>query len=138
MLNMFSRCPACGSALTITECQCSNCRLQLRGVFEPGPFSRLSAEQLAFVGVFLRARGNLTEVERTLGVSYPTIRNKLDEVNSVLEGTAEKQPPSSPENLPETPENRLEVRQRILQKVAEKKLTATEAIQMLDELKRKE
>jgi hypothetical protein len=42
------------------------------------PFSRLSADQEAFLALFVRSRGNLSEVERALGVSYPTVRAKLE------------------------------------------------------------
>src|SRR5512144_2768083 len=85
MLKLFERCPACGGAIIITECRCANCQLQMRGEFQMGQFATLSEDQLTFIRVFLRARGNLSEVEKVLGVSYPTIRNKLDEVNRALD-----------------------------------------------------
>ena len=84
MQKLFNQCPACGSPLVITECKCPACQLQMRGEFQPGQLSNLSDETLTFIKVFLTARGNLTEVERVLGISYPTIRNKLDEINSIL------------------------------------------------------
>ena len=84
MQNMFDKCPACGGQIVINECKCSQCHLQMRGEFRPGRFLNFSDDQLTFIQVFLSARGNISEVERILGVSYPTIRNKLDEVNEIL------------------------------------------------------
>jgi len=87
MQKLFNQCPACGGQLIITECKCPACQLQMRGEFQTGQLSSLSDETLTFIKVFLSARGNLTEVERVLGISYPTIRNKLDEINSISTGT---------------------------------------------------
>lgn len=85
MLTLFDHCPACGGPIVITECKCTNCHLTMQGDFNPGLFSTLSADQLTFVRAFLRVRGNLSEMEKVLGVSYPTIRNKLEEINQALE-----------------------------------------------------
>src|SRR5512142_3500535 len=85
MLKFFDKCPGCGGALVITACECTECGLEMRGEFRPPQFANLSEDQITFVRHFLRARGNLSEVEKVLGVSYPTIRNKLDEINRALE-----------------------------------------------------
>ena len=87
MQKLFNQCPSCGSQLVVTEYKCPACQLQMRGEFQSGQLSALSDDELAFVKVFLSARGNLTEVERVLGISYPTIRNKLDEINNSLNRT---------------------------------------------------
>jgi hypothetical protein len=130
MIKIFNQCPACGGPIIVTECRCASCQLQLRGEFELGQFSHLSDDHLTFIRVFLSARGNLTEVERILGISYPTIRNKLDEINSALNQTAAKKPEIARE-LPV----RGEERRLILQKVAEGQLSTTEALQKLQEQK---
>jgi hypothetical protein len=130
MIKLFNQCPACGGPIIITECQCASCQLQLRGEFELGQFSHLSDDQLTFIRVFLSARGNLTEVEKILGISYPTIRNKLDEINSALNQTAAKKPETARE-----PPVRGEERRIILKKVAEGQLSTTEALQKLQEQK---
>lgn len=130
MINLFNKCPACGGSLVVTECRCTSCNLQLRGEFQPGRFSRLSEEQLAFVRVFLNSRGNLSEVEKVLGVSYPTIRNKLDEINSALEDAdgSDTVPVRMISDIPDEEK----VRRDILQQVADGKLSADEAIQKLE------
>ena len=122
MLRLFEQCPACGGALVITEIQCSNCHLKMQGEFKPGLFSTLSDDQLTFVRAFLRVRGNLSEMEKVLGVSYPTIRNKLEEINQALE-RAEQTPVIS---LPSNNE-----RSAILAKVAAGELDAAQALEQL-------
>lgn len=123
MLKLFDHCPACGGAIIITEIQCANCHLKMQGEFKPGLFSTLSEDQLTFVRAFLRVRGNLSEMEKVLGVSYPTIRNKLEEINQALE-RAELEPALSPN----------ESRNAILEQVAAGKLDAAQALKQLQEL----
>ena len=137
MRKLLEQCPSCGGPLIITECKCADCQLQLRGDFRPGQFSALSEDQLTFIQVFLRARGNLSEVEKVLGVSYPTIRNKLDEVNQALDqaeaafasgrGTREGVAQASAEPA-------AEARQAVLQQVAAGELSAVEALHKLQNL----
>src|SRR5690625_4777579 len=71
-------CPACGDRLAVRRLQCVNCDTAIEGNFVQSRFDRLSPEQQHFVEVFLLARGNIKEVERVLGISYPTVRNRLD------------------------------------------------------------
>jgi hypothetical protein len=137
MIKLFEQCPACGGPLVVTECRCANCHLQLRGDFRVGSFSTLSEDQLTFVHVFLRARGNLSEVEKVLGVSYPTIRNKLDEINKTLDRVEVPAAPTQDQNegAPGTGANPAEDKRRaILQQVAQGKLSASEAVQQLRDL----
>jgi hypothetical protein len=120
----------------ITECKCPACQLQMRGEFQLGQLSTLSDEELTFVKVFLSARGNLTEVERVLGISYPTIRNKLDEINNVLNRTNEAaaNAPAKQNSETETkPSSTEESRKDILQQVADGRMSPAEAIQKLRE-----
>ncbi len=134
MQNMFDKCPACGDQLIITECRCRQCNLQMRGEFRPGRFLNLSDDELTFIEVFLSARGNLSEVERILGVSYPTIRNKLDEINEILTRTSENTDHVRPRNGG-TPTVRSmsdeESRKQILRDVADGKLSPVAAMEKL-------
>jgi hypothetical protein len=79
-----ARCPACGEALEVRRLQCPACATAVEGRFPPSPYAALAPEQAAFLEVFLRARGNLREVERVLGLSYPTVRGRLDGVLEAL------------------------------------------------------
>src|SRR5947207_1296620 len=95
MRRTLSQCPVCDSPLAITELRCRGCRTALRGEF---PLTRcdfcvLPPEQLKFLELFLRCRGNMRDVERTLGLSYPTVRARLDALLADLGYSAAESPP---------------------------------------------
>jgi hypothetical protein len=73
-------CPSCSETMHITEFTCPRCSTRVQGDFPASGLLRLKQEQLEFVEVFLRCRGNIKEVERDLKISYPTVRSKLDHV----------------------------------------------------------
>jgi hypothetical protein len=81
---LMGRCPACGSDLAVTRLHCFNCDTGIEGRFEICRFCLLTRDQKEFVETFLRARGNIREVEREMGISYPTVRNRLDQVIRAL------------------------------------------------------
>ena len=81
---VLGRCPVCSSELTVQRLSCSSCSVALEGEFHLNPFNRLSSEQQRFVEIFLVARGNMSEVQKELGVSYPTVRARLEEIISQL------------------------------------------------------
>src|SRR5574338_1106788 len=76
--DVISTCPVCESELSITRLHCRSCGTALEGEFGVGRFGRLSREQMALLESFLRSRGNLKEMERELGLSYPTVRGRVD------------------------------------------------------------
>jgi hypothetical protein len=76
--DVISTCPVCSSELAVTRLQCRGCGTAIEGDFNVGRFGRLSREQLTLLESFLRARGNLKELERELKVSYPTVRARID------------------------------------------------------------
>ena len=84
MRKPLSRCPVCDGRLQIARLTCDACGISLEGTVPASWLSLLSGEQQQFVEVFLVAGGNLKEVERELGISYPTVRKRLDEVIQVL------------------------------------------------------
>lgn len=73
-------CPVCGEKLIITKLSCPKCFSAIEGDFQPCEFCRLPAEDLDFVKVFIKCRGSIKDVEKELGISYPTVRGKLDTV----------------------------------------------------------
>ncbi|MEJ6952572.1 DUF2089 family protein [Natronospora cellulosivora (SeqCode)] len=81
---LLGDCPVCGKNLKIVALHCPSCETEIRGNFTAGKFAKLSNSQLKFVEVFIKSRGNIKEVERELGISYPTVRNKLDEIINEL------------------------------------------------------
>ena len=77
-------CPVCGGSLTVRALSCEACESELRGKFTFPRLARLPRELQDIVEVFLRCRGNIKEVERELGISYPTVSKKLDAINLLL------------------------------------------------------
>ena len=74
----IATCPICGGELAVTRLHCRSCATTLEGDFNVGRFARLSREQFALLESFLRSKGNLKEMERELGLSYPTVRARVE------------------------------------------------------------
>ncbi|MBG7610553.1 MAG: DUF2089 domain-containing protein [Anaerolineae bacterium] len=79
-----ANCSFCNGELAVTEFTCQDCRSVTSGQFMTGTFSQLSQEQLAFIEIFIRYEGKLSRMEGELGLSYPTIRNRLHDVIRTL------------------------------------------------------
>ena len=75
-----AHCPVCGGSYVVTQLQCDGCKSRLEGQFGTGKLSSLNSDQMGFVETFLSCRGNIKEVEKALGISYPTVRSRLDDV----------------------------------------------------------
>jgi hypothetical protein len=120
------KCPLCGGEVTVTRLYCQNCDTTIESRFVPGPFAQLSADQLSFVEMFIRCEGRLNRMETELGISYPTIRNRLLEVIRALgyEPGAEET-----DGVPD------EIRQRVLEDLDQGRVSAEEAIRILQERK---
>src|SRR2546423_4323169 len=87
-------CPVCNGRLALTRLSCPDCETELSGVFESCDFCSLDAEDREMLRVFLRSRGNMKELERHLGVSYPTARARFDRllIRVGIEAEAEPEP----------------------------------------------
>jgi hypothetical protein len=110
------QCPTCAGALETRELACPVCATVVRGRWSANPFSHLTADQQTFLTLFVRSRGNLSDVERTLGVSYPTVRAKLDDLIAALGETPPAPRPSSSS------------RAAVLEQVARGEITTDEAL----------
>jgi hypothetical protein len=77
--------PVSGGELYISELACEESGVTLRGKFEVPKYAKLDAEQARFLETFLRCRGMLNSVERELGISYPTVRSRLDALLEALD-----------------------------------------------------
>ena len=121
-----AQCPVCGERMLVTKLRCSHCGTELSGEFAPCRFCRLEEKHLQFVETFLRCRGSIKEVERALGVSYPTVKNMLDAALTAL-------------SLDEKPELRAlrekEERAEILQRLSDGEIDVDTAIEALHQLK---
>jgi hypothetical protein len=87
---LITNCPVCSKQLKITKLQCNHCHTTIENEFDLSKFTALSQEQLHFIEIFLKNRGNIKEVEKDLGISYPTVRGKLDEIITALGYTTNK------------------------------------------------
>jgi len=74
------RCPSCGNGMVAPSAVCGACGVEVQGRFVPCPVCRLGGEDRRLFELFLRSRGNLKEVERALGISYPTVRQRTDDL----------------------------------------------------------
>ncbi len=77
-------CPSCKGEVIVTEYRCPKCDITVKGQFRAGPFTGLDNEQVTFVAAFLASQGNIKQVEARLGISYPTVKAKLKEINRIL------------------------------------------------------
>ena len=90
-----SECPLCRGKLQITQTTCRECGVQMTGQFTLAPYRNLDADQARFMETFLRCRGVIRDVEAALGISYPTVRGRLDSLLSAL-GFADGPRPVTP------------------------------------------
>jgi hypothetical protein len=89
---LISKCPICSANLRVVKLKCNKCSTVIENDFELSKFEYLGEDHLNFMEVFLKCRGNIKDVEKELGISYPTVRAKLDEVISALGYTLAKKP----------------------------------------------
>lgn len=87
---VIRKCPVCGSKLKIIKLRCDSCSTVIENTFEFSKYEYMEEEHLRFMEIFIKCRGNIKDVEKELGVSYPTVRAKLDEVVAALGYTAPK------------------------------------------------
>jgi len=76
--------PVSGGELIVTRLECPQSGIVIEGAFSLGWIGRLTPEQLEFVGVLVRQRGNVQKVAADLDVAYNTARNRLDDVVAAL------------------------------------------------------
>lgn len=79
-----SKCAVCGTQMNITRLTCETCKAELTGTFTPCKYCSLSDKHKLFLDTFLKCRGNIKEVERSLFISYPTVKGLLDELLGTL------------------------------------------------------
>ncbi len=118
------QCPVCGGELALTRLECRQCDTTIEGRFHAGPFAHLTKEQLTFLEVFIKNEGKLTHMETDLGLSYPTIRNRLHEIIRAMGYEPGREDPA---RLTE------EDRKKILEDLNLGKITSAEAMKMLKE-----
>jgi len=73
-------CPACNNQLKVKSLICEQCETEIQGRYELPPLASLCPDDQAFILDFMKASGSLKEMAKLLGLSYPTVRNRLDEI----------------------------------------------------------
>ena len=89
---VLGKCPVCNSDTYVAKINCPTCNTTIEGQFDLCKFCRLTSEQKLFIDVFIKCRGNIKEVEKELGVSYPTVKNRLEDVANALGHKSEEEP----------------------------------------------
>lgn len=115
------QCPITGEPLYISELTSANSEITIRGKFRLPLTSSLDDEQRHFLEVFLRSKGVYSTMEKELGLSYPTLRGRLDALLSALD----LEPIKSDKTKDRERKN--EIKQSILQDLEEGRITAEEA-----------
>ena len=77
-------CPVCGGEVKIDSISCTECDMKMTGTLYISGFSKLTGMQLDFVKAFIKCKGSIKEMEKELGISYPTVKSRLDEVANAL------------------------------------------------------
>lgn len=119
---VIATCPVCAGELAVTRLHCRSCGTTLEGAFSVGRFARLDREQHGLLESFLRSRGNLRDMERELGISYPTVRARVEAlVRSLGFGPRGDEPEIG------TPSAGSTSREAILERLARHEISAEEA-----------
>ena len=115
---VMGQCPICNGAVEITEISCNSCKSTIKGHFKPCKFCTLSQEHKDFAEIFIKNRGSIKEIERELGVSYPTVKGKLD---SLIAALGYKNQSTGPVDKKE-----------VLERLYKGEITAEEAVRLLN------
>jgi len=120
---MPTRCPVTGEPLEVTRLRGPNSGVVIEGSFLPNEFALLDRESLDYLRLFVKVRGNLKEVERMLGVSYPTVRARFEQLLRALGYEAAPEPG--------------ETRSDVLARLERGEITAEEATRSLQAMQRR-
>ena len=117
MYPLITRDPVSGDALIVTRLECPTSGIVIEGQFDLGWIGRLTREQLDFVELMVKYRGNIQKLAQELNIAYNTARSRLDEIVDVLGGTPEH-------------DGRVD-RRVVLDRLAAKEISVEEAMKLL-------
>jgi hypothetical protein len=124
--DVISTCPVCSGELAVTRLRCGSCGTTLEGEFSVGRFARLSRDQTALLESFLRSRGNLRDIERELGISYPTVRTRVEALVRAL-GFGPRSDDETAGGDETGAAGQPQTREAILERLARREITAEDA-----------
>jgi hypothetical protein len=113
-----------GAAFVVERVRLIGKEIAIEGAFAPPQLARLTAEDQVFVAAFLRSHGSIKEMEQMFGVSYPTIKARLNRIAGSLDFIDESPAPA-----------RSEIRAEVLDRLARGEITADDAISALEDSK---
>jgi hypothetical protein len=105
-----------GAALTIERVKLKEKDISIEGSFDLPPLAHLTMEDQIFVTAFVRSHGSIKEMEQLFGISYPTVKNRLNAISRLLE-FVEINPPAS--------------RNEVLEELGRGDITVDEAVQKM-------
>ena len=123
MQTLPNKCPICGGEIIVTRLHCQVCESTIAGRVARGAFEALTLEQLGFVETFVRCEGKISRMEGEIGLSYPTIRNRLHEIIRALGYEPGGEEPGMSD----------EERRKILEDLEQGNITYEDAMNMLKE-----
>ena len=132
MIKILTRCPVCDGGLKAVRLKCDACGTVIENSFDFPPIMKLSREHMEFAEVFIRCRGNIKDVEKELGISYPTVRAKLDQV---IDALSDGKPMKRDTELADIAAT---VQENILRQLEEGLISAEEALESLESIKKGE
>lgn len=115
----IDKCPFCEGKLEVEKVKCGSCHMSVEGAFFTSPLMNLPAAHQEFIEMFVVSSGSLKEIAKRLGVSYPTVRARLDEIIEGLQGELN---------------NREERKSRILDQVEKGEIDPQEAAKIIKNL----
>ncbi len=123
MKTALSKCPVCDGELSVTRLHCDTCDTTIEGRFTNGNFAGLTSDQLDFIETFVRCEGKINRMQDEMALSYPTIRNRLQEVIRALGYEPDKEEPAEVSN---------EKRLNVLEELDSGNISAEEAMRLLN------
>ena len=129
--DVIATCPVCAHELAVTRLRCGECGTTIEGEFGVGRFGRLTRDQVVVLESFLRSRGNLRDMERELGISYPTVRARVEALVRAL-GFGPRDEPDAPAAATATITDDIAAGRRdILERLSRRELSAEEAAEAI-------
>lgn len=116
-MDIIGKCPVCGNDLNVAKLKCNHCHIEIAGDFTLSKFDYLEKSEVRFIELFLVNQGNIKEMEKQLGISYPTVKKLLDQIVNKLGLTLKESAPLS--------------QKEIYEKVAKGELSPEEAAKLL-------
>jgi hypothetical protein len=120
--------PVSGKDLYVSELTCDESGVSIRGRFEVPRYARLDADQARFLEAFLKCRGVINAMEKELGISYPTVKTRLEALLQALDITPVK------EDAPRKDKSAGEAKRTVLDQLEKGEITPEEAKAKLKEV----